>query len=62
MMRPEHQGEVEIPKDMHYIEPQKQHDSLRKETKELFLHTEADYLYIIDKLKVLNRKPMPVKI
>ena len=60
MMRPEHRDEVEIPKDMQYMEPWLPHDVLMKETKELFLYMEGDYVHIIDKLKVWNRKPMPV--
>ena len=36
------------------------HDVLTKETTELFLYTKGDYLHIIQKLKVLNRKAMPV--
>ena len=60
MMGPEHQGEVDIWKEMRYMEPQVLHDALRKEIQELFLYTEGDYLHIIEKLKVLNRKTMPV--
>ena len=60
MMRPEHRGEADIPKEMWYMEPRVPHDVLTKETKELFLYTEGDYLLISQKLKVLNRKAMSV--
>ena len=42
------------------METQVRHDALTKEMKEFFLYTEGDYLHIIEKLKVLNRKAMPV--
>ena len=60
MMRPEQQGEVDIPKEMQYMEPQVPHKMLTKEMKELFLYTEGDYLHINEKLKVLNTKAVPV--
>ena len=60
MMRPEQQGEVDIPKEMQYMEPRVPHKMLTKEMKELFLYTEGDYLHINEKLKVLNTKAVPV--
>ena len=60
MMRPEQQGEVDIPKEMQYMEPRVPHKMLTKERKELFLYTEGDYVHINEKLKVLNRKAVPV--
>ena len=60
MMRPKQWGEVDIPKEMWYTELRVPHKMLTKETKELFLYTEGDYLQINEKLKVLNRKAVPV--
>ena len=60
MMRPEHHGAIDILREMWYTEPQVPPTMLRKETKELFLYTEGDYIHINEQLKILNRKAVPV--
>ena len=60
MMRPEHRGTIDILREMRYTEPQVPPTMLRKETKELFLYTEGDYIHVNEQLKILNRKAVPV--
>ena len=60
MMRPEHHGATDIPREMRYTEPQVPPTALTKETKELFLYTEGDYIHVNEQLKILNRKAVPV--
>ena len=54
MMRPEHRGAIDILREMRYTEPQVPPTMLRKETKELFLYTEGDYIHVNEQLKILN--------
>ena len=44
MMRPEHRGATDIPREMRYTEPRMPPTVLTKETKDLFLYTEGDYI------------------
>ena len=60
MMRPEHRGTTDIPREMRYTEPCVPPTVLTKETKELFLYTEGDYIHVNEQLKILNRKAVPV--
>ena len=60
MMRPEHRGTTDIPREMRYTEPRVPPTALTKETKELILYTEGDYIHVNEQLKILNRKAVPV--
>ena len=60
MMRPEHRGATDIPREMRYTEPRVPPTVLTKETKDLFLYTEGDYIHVNEQLKILNRKAVPV--
>ena len=60
MMRPEHHGATDIPREMRYTEPRVPPTVLTKETKDLFLYTEGDYIHVNEQLKILNRKAVPV--
>ena len=60
MMRPEHHGATDILREMRYTEPRVPPTVLTKETKELFLYTEGDYIHVNEQLKILNRKAVPV--
>ena len=51
---------IDILREMRYTEPQVPPTMLRKETKELFLYTEGDYIHVNEQLKILNRKAVPV--
>ena len=59
MTRPEHRGAVDLLREMQYMEPQVPPTMLMKETKELFLDTEGDYIHVNEQLKILNRKAVP---
>ena len=52
MMRPEHRGTTDIPREMRYTEPRVPPTVLTKETKELFLYMEGDYIHVNEQLKI----------
>ena len=59
-MRTEHPGDGRIPKGMNCLQPRKPDESLNTETQDLFLYKESDYIHVVDQLKILNRKLIPV--
>ena len=62
VMKSKYTGKREFPSHLCFKEPKQPAVELWKETKELFLYAEMDYIFIKDELKVFNREPVCVSI
>ena len=62
MMKPMYNGSGKLPAQLSYKEPKKPSAEFSKETEELYLYAEMDYIAVKDGLKIFNREPVPVSI
>ena len=58
VIKPKYTGKGEFPSHLCFKEPKQPAVELSKETKELFLYAEMDYIFVKDELKVFNREPV----